>query len=251
MGSGGDLGSKSCSGETIAESSLLSSEEKHQDPARRRNRPGRAQRERQRNKNTSEATSTPALSNLNPSAAEFIPQQVVPVFSASNVENSEARQTRGKPRRGARGGAHPHPRPTKSKENVRDSSSRENHSRQGHSRHPPRIRPHVPPVPKESEDLMLRMTESLTKGDYDCSICTDSVCSLFCLADGRYNGGNRFGRVKSAGQSFTHLVSKNGRLTYLARDQYGGVRGVKIQVRRSRVSIVVGVERWRIQRWID
>jgi hypothetical protein len=28
---------------------------------------------------------------------------------------------------------------------------------------------------KESEDLMLRMTESLSKGEYDCSICTDAV----------------------------------------------------------------------------
>ena len=28
---------------------------------------------------------------------------------------------------------------------------------------------------KESEDLMLRMTEALSKGEYDCSICTDSV----------------------------------------------------------------------------
>jgi hypothetical protein len=33
-----------------------------------------------------------------------------------------------------------------------------------------------PKIIKESEDLMLRMTEALTKGEYDCSICTDSVC---------------------------------------------------------------------------
>ena len=35
-----------------------------------------------------------------------------------------------------------------------------------------------PKVTKESEDLMLRMMDALTKGEYDCSICTDTVGSF-------------------------------------------------------------------------
>ena len=37
----------------------------------------------------------------------------------------------------------------------------------------------VPPkIIKESDDLMLRMTDALIKGEYDCSICTDKVPCL-------------------------------------------------------------------------
>lgn len=135
----------------------------------RRSRPGRAQHQGRRRAidNTAPTAST---SNLNPSAPDFVPGQLAtPVAQA---DNSTANATRNRPRGGRRG------RPGKGKDIVTASSAAEESSHGP----PQRIRKNdnvkvraQHKIIKESEDLMLRMTEALSKGEYDCSICTDSV----------------------------------------------------------------------------
>lgn len=137
----------------------------------RRTRPGRAQRQRRRDAAESSAP-TNGSSNLNPSAPDFVPRGTIPVSVAQN-QNETHRNNRNRPRGGRRG------KPAKANEGT----STEGTSRDQPSGPPPRSRKYentkirVQPkiIIKESEDLMLRMTEALSKNEYDCSICTDSV----------------------------------------------------------------------------
>lgn len=135
-----------------------------------RTRPGRAERQRKRDVAEASAPTGGPSSRLNPSAPDFVPRQDVPVLVAQS-ENSN-RGNRNRPRGGRRG--------KQAREN--ESPSAEGSSRVQPARPPPRPRRNdntrfrvQPKIIKESEDLMLRMTEALSKGEYDCSICTDSV----------------------------------------------------------------------------
>jgi len=148
-------------------------------PSRRRTRPGRV--ERQRIKNEAEANLTPAAgpSHLNPTAPDFIPQNAAVVEVARQVASS-AQSHRGGGRGGRRGRPHQMIDTAvkgKEKEDVVEAASQTSSSTRGPPR---RDKNHakfcVPPkVIKESDDLMLRMTDALIKGEYDCSICTDKV----------------------------------------------------------------------------
>lgn len=162
--------------------------------APRRRRPDR--RERQRRKQVAEssaptagAASSITNSNLNPSASEFIPRQhsgvvdtAMTAQSGSNTgrgNTDTARANRGRPRGGRRGRSEPQ---RNGKENESAASTDETVQTAAIPSQPRRPRDHgnariqvQPKIVKESEDLMLRMTEALSKGDYDCSICTDSV----------------------------------------------------------------------------
>jgi hypothetical protein len=142
--------------------------------SRHRTRPRRSERQR-RNKiaEKSEQPIQPGPSTMNPSAQEFVPrQQVIPV-TPTNTLLTDARANR-RPR-GGRRVKHP------AKKNVNVTLSEIT----SHAPTPRASQPtkntgkssfHVKPtVIKESEDLMLRMTEALSKMEYDCSICTDSV----------------------------------------------------------------------------
>jgi hypothetical protein len=140
----------------------------------RRSRPGRAQRQRRR-----EAADNPAPtagpSNLNPSAPDFVPRLVVST-QVAQADYSTANANRNRSRGGRRG------RPGKEKENATASTAVVEPSYGPLVGPPQRTRKNdnvkfrvQPKIIKESEDLMLRMTEALSKGEYDCSICTDSV----------------------------------------------------------------------------
>jgi hypothetical protein len=154
------------------------------EPGPRRPRPGRAQRQQRRNVAESSAPTTmgPSTSTtLNPAAPDFVPGQQVFVTPASVVvaeqTSTSGRSNRGRPR-GGRRGKHPE---IKNGNEIEDG--RVQVESVGTSLRPtgrPRKNENAklrvqPKIIKESEDLMLRMTETLTKGEYDCSICTDSV----------------------------------------------------------------------------
>ena|SRR5947207_1637840 len=140
----------------------------------RRTRPGRAQRQRRREAADNSAPTTDP-SNLNPSAPNFVPRQGVPArvarMETSTTNDRGANRTR--PRGGRRG------RHGKEKEKADETS----HAPPFRPPQQPRKNDNVkfrvqPKIIKESEDLLLRMTEALSKGEYDCSICTDSVSQL-------------------------------------------------------------------------
>ena len=162
---------------------------------RRRNRPGRAEREKHRRREPTDASASTIIPlNLNPSASEFVPQRTMSsVIVASERVNperrppSESRSNKGRPRGGRSKKLDQHQMKDKGKENVVDDSSSQGTAAQRHRRNPnarPRLRPTVQAeVLKESEDLMVRMTEALNKGDYDCSICTDRVRSSHFLTN--------------------------------------------------------------------
>lgn len=192
----------------------------------RRRRPDRHERQRRRQVAESSApTAGPSISsNLNPSASAFVPRQhdanvvetVVQTQASeihSRIENTDSRGNRGRPRGGRRGRNHQNNQPPRNgKENDGASTDEVTQNVPPQTRRPrnngnTRIRVQ-PKIIKESEDLMLRMTESLSKGEYDCSICTDAVWVSFTIQRLTYrsNDGNQCGRVKSAGQSFIDLV---------------------------------------------
>jgi transcriptional repressor NF-X1 len=143
-------------------------------------RPNRPQRQRRTNVAES-STATNAPSNLNPSAPAFVPQQpTAPSAANENAGPSTNAPANRNRRDGRRGRNYRQTAATEKK-----AASSETHS-QSRPTGPPR-QPRKPgntnsrvqtKIIKESEDLMSRMTESLTKGEYDCSICTDSVFSL-------------------------------------------------------------------------
>jgi transcriptional repressor NF-X1 len=149
------------------------SNESSQQQGPRRTRPGRAQRQRRRDAAENSAP-TASPSNLNPSAPDFVPSQVLtPVAQAANPT---ANANRNRPRGGRRG------RPRKETENAPASTATEEPSHEPPVGSPQRMRKNdnvnfraQHKIIKESEDLMLRMTEALSKGEYDCSICTDLV----------------------------------------------------------------------------
>ena len=151
----------------------------------RRTRPGRAQRQRRRDVAENLAP-TAGPSNLNPSAPDFVPRPAVPT-QVTQAGYSTANANRNRPRGGRRG------RTGKEKENDTASTAAEEPSRGPLVGPPQRTRKHdnvfrvQPKIIKESEDLMVRMTEALSKGEYDCSICTDSVSPfgrVTCLQKG-------------------------------------------------------------------
>jgi len=141
----------------------------------RRTRPGRSERHR-RNKTDEKSGQPiqPGPSTMNPSAQEFVPRQkgFMPV-APTNTPSTDSHASR-RPRGGRRGkhtineNVTPKPGPSEPTKNTAKS------------------RFHVKPtVTQESEDLTLRMTESLSKNEYDCSICTDLVFHVnFRLIEG-------------------------------------------------------------------
>lgn len=163
----------------------------------RRRRPDRRERQTRRlvAENSAPIAGPSTCSNLNPSALEFVPRQhdvnvvdtVAPTQigeSHSRVENMDPRGNRGRPRGGRRGrNNHNNQQSRNGKENESASTDETTHNVPPQTRRPrnngnERIRVQ-PKIVKESEDLMLRMTESLSKGEYDCSICTDAVWISF------------------------------------------------------------------------
>jgi hypothetical protein len=143
--------------------------------SRRRPRPGRA--ERQRRKNEAENGSTPTTeavaSHLNPTAPDFVPQ--IAAVSTETSVSAPSQRGRG---RGGRRGRQPVNGKEKEMENVPDITSQTPSTRGRPRRNENQAKFRVAPkVIKESEDLMLRMTDALIKGEYDCSICTDKVHS--------------------------------------------------------------------------
>jgi hypothetical protein len=172
---------------TAQSSEDLNQRNKNSNDARRRNRPGRAERERHRRKQAADVDTSNG-SYLNPSAAEFIPRQSTSYITPSGLvgepsPRGEPRSGKGRPHGGRRGRTAPHLVNGKGKENVPDDSGSQIDSPNPRLR--PRRNPNArlripakaePEVLKESENLMLRMTDALNKGDYDCSICTDRVC---------------------------------------------------------------------------
>lgn len=74
------------------------------------------------------------------------------------------------------------------------------------------------------------------------------ICLLLTC---RFNDGNQFGRVMSAGQSFIVPVSKNGLPIPWERGYYGDVQVVNHRVRLYQMNIDVGVRKLRIRMWID
>jgi len=163
----------------------------------RRRRPDR--RERQKRRLVAESSAPivgpSSSSNLNPSASEFVPRQhnanvvdtVAPMQigeSHSRMENTDPRGNRGRPRGGRRGRNNQNNQQSRNgKENEsvsRDETTQNVPPQTSRSRNNGNARIRVQPkIVKESEDLMLRMTESLSKGEYDCSICTDAVWISF------------------------------------------------------------------------
>lgn len=142
----------------------------------RRPRQGRFEGQR-RNKVAESSAPTVGPSNLNPSAPDFVPGQVslAPVATAENEPSSNGRGNRNRPRGGRRGKGY-----QQKGENREGVTSGETSSQVQTQQRKPRNNQNTrikiqPKVIKESEDLMWRMTEALTKGEYDCSICTDSV----------------------------------------------------------------------------
>ena len=66
----------------------------------------------------------------------------------------------------------------------------------------------------------------------------------------RFNDGNRYGLVNSAGQSFIDHVLKNGHRIHWEKGLYGDARDVKLLVIRYQMNIDVGAAKWRILIWI-
>lgn len=208
--------------------------------------PSRPQRQRRRNgPETSTATIGP--SNLNPSATEFVPQQAAAqsIANENTGPSTNAPPTRSR-RDGRRGNNHKH---TSAKEKDTASGETSSQSRRAgpprRSRKPENNSGRVQPkIIKESEDLMLRMTEALAKGEYDCSICTDSVfpyAHIYLL--GRFSAINQSGRVKLVGQSFTSRVSRNGLVIHLEKALNGGVPAVRPLAIPFPMRIDVGVKK--------
>lgn len=163
---------------------------------RRRNRPGRAEREKLRRKQTAESSApTSGSSHLDPSAPNFVPRQpTASVYVAgepvdNGVATVENRSNKGRHRGGRRGGVHQQQTSGEGVEKAAEDSSLQIDGAappRPQARRNPNARVRVQPkeqqkVLKESEDLMVRMTEALNKGDYDCSICTDRVPSPFII----------------------------------------------------------------------
>jgi len=155
------------------------------EPGPSRPRPGRAQRQQRRNAAESSAPTTVGPSpstTLNPAAADFVPGQQVFVTPSTVVvaeqtpsSSTGGRSSRGRPR-GGRRGKQPEKKNGNENENGRVESVGTSVRPTGRPRKNENVKLRVQPkIIKESEDLMLRMTEALTKGEYDCSICTDSV----------------------------------------------------------------------------
>jgi hypothetical protein len=141
--------------------------------SRRRPRPGRAERQRRKTdaENGSAPTGEATTSHLNPTALDFVPQIAV----ESGAASSSAPSQRGRGR-GARRGRQPVNEREKEVENVPETMSQTFATRGRPRRNENHAKFRVAPkVIKESEDLMLRMTDALIKGEYDCSICTDKV----------------------------------------------------------------------------
>lgn len=154
------------------------------EPNLRRPRPGRAQRQQRRDAAESSAptagpssTTSTTPSNLNPAAADFVPGQVFVTPTVVVAEQTPS-SVRGRPRGGRRG------KQPERKNGNENKNENENVGTSSSSSRPAGQRPRKndnaklrvqPKIIKESEDLMLRMTEALTKAEYDCSICTDSV----------------------------------------------------------------------------
>jgi hypothetical protein len=139
-------------------------------------RQSRSERQR-RNKVAESSAPTVGPSNLNPSAPNFVPGQVslAPVAVTESGLSADGRGNRNRPRGGRRGKGQ-----QQKKENGEGSASGEASAQVQMQQRKPRNHQNArikiqPKIIKESEDLMLRMTEALTKCDYDCSICTDSV----------------------------------------------------------------------------
>jgi hypothetical protein len=150
----------------------------------RRTRPGRS--ERQRRNKTAEKSGQPiqhGLSTMNPSAQEFVPrQQVVMPVAPTNTPSTPRANRRP---RGGRRGKHT----ANENVNVNSSETTLHAPTPGPSqptKNTAKFRFHVKPtVIKESEDLMLRMTEAVSKNEYDCSIRTDLVFQVnFQLIEG-------------------------------------------------------------------
>jgi hypothetical protein len=146
----------------------------------RRARPARPQNQQQRG--VAEASApTSSSSNLNPVAPDFVPGQRIVASDAVERVNasSDAAATRHR-HRGGRRGKNSHD--TKPSDNKSESASTEGPSNPVRNSRPIR-KPNrndnrtsnKPAVSKESDDLMQRMTDSLSRGEYDCSICTDKV----------------------------------------------------------------------------
>jgi hypothetical protein len=140
-----------------------------------RTRPGR--RERQRGKDVTEnSASTVGPSNLNPSAPDFVPQKEGSSYVAKDQNTPPVASANKNGPRGGRGRNQQQENGNENKIVVPEGTS-QTHTQ----KRPPRTRRHGDasfrgqPKLKESEDLMLRMTDALSKGEYDCSICTDSV----------------------------------------------------------------------------
>jgi len=172
----------------------------------RRRRPDR--HERQRRKQVAESSAPTAggpsgVAQLNPSASEFVPRQqngvVDTVISTQSGVHSAGRNNadsntmrgdtqatsgnRGRPR-GGRRGRNQQQRNGRENESVSTNETVSTVAVTAAGPSQPSRRPRnngnariqvQPKIIKESEDLMLRMTESLSKGEYDCSICTDAV----------------------------------------------------------------------------
>jgi len=195
-----------------------------------RNRPGRAERERRRRRQPAEPPDpTTSSSHLNPSATEFIPRQPTATSAVFVAHEPVIPDTRLSPRststRGRSSGGRTE-RPRRQQPNgkgqdiapddsgsLADSPNTTSGPRPRRNQNAPsRVQPAVEPkVLKESEDLMLRMTAALNKGDYDCSICTDRVCSFCFQVNCRLNDMNRYGIVKYVGLFFIDHAFKNGR----------------------------------------
>jgi len=161
---------------------------------RRRNRPGRAEREKLGRKQTAESSAPiSGSSHLNPSAPNFVPRQpTASVYVAGEPVNNgvatvENRSNNRRRRGGRRGGIHQQQTNGEGAEKTSENPSPQTGGAapsQPQARRNPNARARVLPqeqqkVLKESEDLMVRMTEALNKGDYDCSICTDRVLFAF------------------------------------------------------------------------
>jgi len=162
------------------------------DDANRPPRRARPQRQKKREAAAQAAQngSTATGPALDPSAPDFVPRQSASVPVALNSalksssapaggRNAESRQRR--PYGGRRGNKNQKEMDGKEKESGEETTTQNGRAgpsqrREKTSNARTRVQPKII---KESEDLMLRMTEALTKNEYDCSICTDTVCPFY------------------------------------------------------------------------
>lgn len=211
---------------------------------RPRNQPRSAQQRQHGEAATMSSAPIGSPSSLNPAAPVFVPQRAVTVESKLPESSTGDRSSRIGHRSGRKGRSH---KEANEKENTKNSKA---DTTQGNIERPQRRKKtgasgsHIhPTIVKESDDLMLRLTEALANGEYDCSICTDTVNTLRSSAYYRFNDGNRCGHVKSAGPSFTDPVLENGHHTLWGKARYGDVQDVNHQVISCQMNIDVGVGR--------